>query len=240
VQGTLEGALSALCGGAPVLTTTSGRTDAGVHALANVVHADVPADARLLGDLERARGALDALCGPAITVWAVRVVDDRFDARFSARQRAYRYRICDGAAADPLRRHDTWHLGSPALDVEAMDRGGQHLVGEHDFSSFCRRAGDQHLRRRIDRLAVRRAAADLVVVEVDGRAFCHQMVRSVTGCLVAVGRGERPVGWVAEARDAQDRQAIGRVAPPHGLTLVGVRFADGPDAGRVERTADAG
>ncbi len=232
VQGVLEGALTRLCGGVPISTTGTGRTDAGVHALGQVVHCDVPEDARLIRDLERGRAALDALCGPAISIFAVRVVDDDFDARFSATQRRYRYRICDAPAANPLRRHDTWHLGPPRLDVEAMQLGGAHLVGEHDFSSFCRRRDDQHLVRRIDRLSVQRRAEGLVVVEVDGRAFCHQMVRSVTGCLVAVGRGRRRPDWVREVLAAHDRQAVGQVAPPHGLTLVGASFSPPhPDAG---------
>lgn len=233
VQGALEGALSALCGGRAISTTAAGRTDAGVHAEAQVVHGDVPADARLLRDLDRARGALDALCGPQIAVWSVRVVDPAFDARFSAVQRCYRYRICDAVAMSPLRRLDTWHLGPPRVDAEAMHAGGQHLVGEHDFSSFCRRSGDQHLVRRIDRLAVERVGPGLIELEVDGRAFCHQMVRSVTGCLVAVGQGRRPPAEVADVLAARNRQAVGRVAPPHGLTLVGVAFADGDDLGRV-------
>jgi tRNA pseudouridine38-40 synthase len=231
VQGTLEGALSRLCGDVAVETTVSGRTDAGVHAAVQVVHCDVPEGARLLGDLDRARSALDAMCGPEIAVWSVEVAPTDFDARFSATQRRYRYRICDAVAASPLRRADTWHLGPPALDADAMDLGGRHLVGEHDFSSFCRRQGDQHLVRRIDRLAVRRVGGDLVTVEVDGKAFCHQMVRSVTGCLVAVGRGDRAPGWVADVLAARDRQAVGRVAPPHGLTLVGVSFDGTRDAG---------
>ena len=210
VQGVLEEALARLCGGR-VTTTVSGRTDAGVHATAQTVHCDVPVGARLLGDLGRARDALDAMCGPEITVWRVRRVPASFDARFSATQRRYRYRICDAEAMAPLERHDTWHLGGPALDADAMEAGGRHLVGEHDFSSFCRRAGDQHLVRRIDDLAVRRARPDLVVVAVAGKAFCHQMVRSVTGCLVAVGRGRRPADWVADVLAARDRQAVGQV-----------------------------
>ena len=160
----------------------------------------------------------------------MRRVPASFDARFSATQRRYRYRICDADAMAPLWRHDTWHLGPPRLDVEAMDAGGRHLLGEHDFSSFCRRSGDQHLVRRIDQLAVRRERAGLVVVSVAGKAFCHQMVRSVVGCLVAVGRGRRRPDWVAEVLAARDRQAVGQVAPPHGLTLVGVSFARGPRA----------
>ncbi|HVL98818.1 MAG TPA: tRNA pseudouridine(38-40) synthase TruA [Egibacteraceae bacterium] len=224
VQGVLEDALARLCGTA-VTTTVAGRTDAGVHAVAQTVHCDVPAGARPLEDLERARGALDALCGPAVTVWRVRRVPATFDARFSATQRRYRYRICDAKAMSPLWRHDTWHLGAPRLDVAAMQAGGRHLLGEHDFSSFCRRAGDEHLIRRIDRLDIRRARADLVTLNVAGKAFCHQMVRSVTGCLVPVGQGSRAPDWVADVVAAGDRQAVGRVAPPHGLTLVGVSYA---------------
>lgn len=223
VQGVLEASLERLCGG-PVATTAAGRTDAGVHATAQTAHCDVPPDARLLRDLGRARDALDALCGPEVTVWRVRRVPAGFDARFSATERRYRYRLCDAEAMNPLRRHDTWHLAPPRLDVDAMDAGGRHLVGEHDFSSFCRRRGDQHLVRRIDRLVVRRPSARLVTVDVAGKAFCHQMVRSVTGCLIPVGQGTRPAEWVAEVLAARDRQAVGRVAPPHGLTLTGVSF----------------
>ncbi|HWH33133.1 MAG TPA: hypothetical protein VNU01_10740, partial [Egibacteraceae bacterium] len=129
------------------------------------------------------------------------------------------------ASMAPLWRHDTWHVGPPALDVDAMEAGGAHLLGEHDFSSFCRRADDQHLVRRIDLLAVRREPGGLVVVRVEGKAFCHQMVRSVTACLVRVGQGKRPPDWVREALHARDRHAVGSIAPPHGLTLVDVSFA---------------
>lgn len=223
VQGELEASLERLFG-QPVTTTAAGRTDAGVHATAQTVHGDVPTEARLLRDLDRAREALDALCGPEVTVWRVRRVPAGFDARFSATERRYRYRICDADAMNPLWRHDTWHLASPRLDVAAMEAGGRHLLGEHDFSSFCRRRGDQHLVRRIDRLAVRRLSASLVTIDVAGKAFCHQMVRSVTGCLIRVGQGVRSPDWVADVLAAHDRQAVGRVAPPHGLTLTGVSF----------------
>lgn len=223
VQGVVEQALERLAG--PVETQVSGRTDAGVHALGQVVSVDIPAGARILGDLERARTALDRLCGPEITIWALRVVPASFHARFSATQRRYRYRVADGAALAPLARHDTWHLGPPRLDVAAMAEGGAHLRGEHDFTSFCRRADDEHLVRRIDRLDVLRATAELVEVHVEGPAFCHQMVRSLVGCLVPVGRGRRSPGAVADLLAAQDRAAVGAIAPPHGLTLMGVDFA---------------
>lgn len=224
VQGVLDVALERLTG-VRARTVCAGRTDAGVHALGQTVHVDAPRGCRLLADLDRARSALDALCGPSVTVWRVRRVPRTFDARFSATQRRYRYRLCDRDAMAPLWRYDTWHVGAPSLDVEAMHSGGLALLGEHDFSSFCRRSGDQHLTRRIDRLAVRRRNGGLVVVDTAGPAFCHQMVRSVTGCLLAVGRGRRPPEWTADVLAARDRQAVGQVAPPHGLTLVGVSYA---------------
>lgn len=203
----------------------AGRTDAGVHAEHQVLHADVPAQWRLLAEPATARAALDARCGPEITVWRVRRVPGSFDARFSATRRCYRYRLCDAAALSPLQRHVVWHVGPPAVDAAAMQAGGAHLLGEHDFTSFCRRRGDQHLRRRVDHVRVRRRERGLVDVDVHGPAFCHQMVRSIVGCLLRVGRGQRPAEWVARARDARDRAAVGVVAPPHGLTLTAVRFA---------------
>jgi tRNA pseudouridine38-40 synthase len=223
VQGVVEHALARLCG-RPVATVCAGRTDAGVHATAQTVHADVPTGSRLLVDLDRARSALDAMCGRTVTIWRVRQAPAAFDARFSATQRRYRYRICDDDAMAPLWRHDTWHVKGPPLDTGAMDAAAQHLVGEHDFSSFCRPRDGQALIRRIDQLHVHRPSRGLAAVEVAGKAFCHQMVRSVTGCLYAVGRGRRTPDWVAAVLAARDRQAVGQVAPPHGLTLVGVVY----------------
>lgn len=223
IQGVLEDALARLAG-QPVTTTGAGRTDAGVHATAQTAHADVPADGRMLADLARTRRSLDRMCGPQVTIWRVRRVPATFDARFSAVLRRYVYRLCDTAAMDPLWRHHTWHVGAPALDTERMAAGAAYLLGEHDFSAFCRRAGEEHLVRRVDRLEVRRERAGLVTVRVAGQAFCHQMVRSITGCLLRVGRGRRRPEWVAEARASGERQAIGEVAPPHGLNLVGVSY----------------
>ena len=221
VQGALEGALSRVTGAA-VATVVAGRTDAGVHALGQVVHADVPRERA--GDPDRLRRALDRLCGPEITVWSVQVVDAGFDARFGAVRRRYRYLLADAVAVAPLWRHDTWHVGPPALDVVAMTRGGAMLLGEHDFSSFCRRAGRQHLRRRVDRCDAVRTDDDRIAVLVEGPAFCHQMVRSIVGCLLPVGRGQRAPEDVTAVLAARDRAAVGQVAPPRGLTLVGVEY----------------
>ncbi len=224
VGGVLQDALERL-GGAAVDLTVAGRTDAGVHASYQTLHTDIPEGSRLLDDLSRARRALDRMCGPEIAVWRMREVPASFDARFSATMRRYRYRVCDASAMDPMWRHHTWHAGEPPLDVEAMHAAGQHLVGEHDFSSFCRRASvEQHLRRRVDVVWVRRRPHGLVEVAVEGPAFCHQMVRSLVGCLLRVGRGQRSPAWVPEVIAARDRTVVGQVAPPHGLTLVGVTY----------------
>jgi tRNA pseudouridine38-40 synthase len=223
VQGVVEDALATLFG-APVTTTGAGRTDAGVHASGQVLHCDVPAGGRYGDDLPRLRTALDHLCGPDVTVWRARRVPSTFDARFSAVQRRYRYRLCDAEAMDPGWRHRTWHVGPPVMHIAAMEAGGAHLLGEHAFASFCRKREGDALIRRIDRVAVRRGTGGLVVVGVDGAAFCHQMVRSVVGSLVEVGAGRRDPAWIADVLAAQDRAAAGPVAPPHGLTLTAVRY----------------
>lgn len=260
VQGTLEGALTRVCGlvagrrpaddGLPVVderitTTCAGRTDAGVHALAQVVHLDVdaawsPAAARLVAQAREepdvVRRRLDDLVGKAVTVWSVTIVDGTFDARFSAGERRYRYVLTDHDRVDPRGRQYRWDVGE-SLDVAAMDAAARALVGEHDFASLCRRADGGHTRRRIDEIAVRRTSRagdglhDEVHVTLRGPAFCHQQVRSITGCLVEVGRGRRPVGWMGEVLAARDRSVAARVAPPGGLTLEGVAYADPwPDA----------
>jgi tRNA pseudouridine38-40 synthase len=225
VQGTLEGALSRLTG-QPAETTCAGRTDRGVHALAQVVHVDLDASHRRVAvfvrDLDAARERVDRLTGAAITVWRVTAVDDGFHARFSAVERRYRYRLVDAPTADPRLRGVRWHVPG-SLDVGAMDAGLQHLLGEHDFAALCRRSAGRHTVRRIDEAAVRRDGDEVHVV-LRGPAFCHQQVRSTVGCLVEVGRGARPPAWVAEVLASRDRARAARVAPPQGLTLEAVRF----------------
>lgn len=248
VQGTLEGALFtllcrhlsqhdgfALNAPSDLASVGAGRTDAGVHALSQTLHVDVPSSWPLAEDLHRLTLALRKLVGPAITIWGIQVVDESFNARFSATARYYRYRLCDAPAADPLWRHNTWLVGQP-LDVTAMQSGAAYLVGEHDWTSFCRKRiitlanGEDVVApmiRNLWRVEVQRLGKDgLVTIEVDGNAFCHQQVRAITGCLVSVGKGKRPPEWVGEVLAAKDRAANASIAPPHGLTLIGVRYGD--------------
>jgi tRNA pseudouridine38-40 synthase len=232
VQGTLEGALARVLG-VDVVTTCAGRTDAGVHALAQVVHLDVDPDQPRTGrwlDLLANHPAsvarrLDRMVGDAITIWRVAVVDDDFDARFSATERRYRYRLVDDDVADPRLRGVRWTVGE-RLDVAAMHAAAQHLVGEQDFASLCRRAPGGHTRRRVDEAVVERVDEE-VHVRLRGPAFCHQQVRSSVGCLVEVGAGRRSPGWLGEVVAARDRSLAARVAPPQGLTLEAVVYGDG-------------
>jgi len=231
VQGTVEDALEGLLG-VPVRTTASGRTDRGVHARAQVLHGDVPGDV-VPGDLESLTRAFDRALPPSITIHAVRQVPGAFDARFSAIARAYRYRLRDGVDPrdDAREEPDVWGVIG-RLDVPAMRRASRALLGEHDFSTFCRRAPGRTMVRRIDLLTFRRlgAAPGRIDVRLRGPAFCHQQVRAIIGCLVDVGRGKRPEHWIGDILVARDRSLAAPVAPPHGLTLERVHFGPGTPA----------
>lgn len=225
VQGTLEGALSRLLD-QEVDTTGAGRTDRGVHASAQVVHGDVdpavPRAKRVLGDLDGLRGRLDGLVGEAIAVWAVRVVPDEFDARFSATGRRYRYRLSDAQNPHPLDRFAVWQVGR-SLAVGRMRAAASHLVGEQDFASLCRAAPGRTTVRRVDGVTIARRG-DEIHVRVHGRAFCHQQVRSMVAVLVEVGVGRREPAWAGEVVVARDRSAAPAVAPARGLILEGVSY----------------
>jgi tRNA pseudouridine38-40 synthase len=206
----------------PVKLTGAGRTDAGVHAWGQVVSGDLPAGTDL-GDLVR---RLNKLCAPAIAVRDADWVDDGFDARFSARWRQYRYEVWNAPVPNPLLAGRAWFVPQP-LSLWAMQAACDPLIGEHDFTSFCRRPKvdpdepEPSMVRRV--LAARWSADDwngaLLRFEIRANAFCHQMVRSIVGTLVDVGLGKASPGDVRGILVARDREAAGQVAPPHGLTL---------------------
>lgn len=228
VQGVLTDALATVLR-VPARLTVAGRTDAGVHARGQVSHLDVPLAAweALPGRSDRlpAQALLTRLAGVLpgdIVAGDARVVPDAFDARFSALWRRYSYRIDDGAAPDPLTR--TWVLRHRrALDVAAMARAGSLLVGEHDFLAFCKpRAGATTI-RTLQELDVSREAG-VAVVHVRADAFCHSMVRSLVGALLAVGEGRREADWPARVLAARERTGSVTVAPPNGLVLEEVAY----------------
>jgi len=217
VQGEVEAALVRIAQ-APVETVGAGRTDVGVHARGQVVHADLPGHL----DPDRVRRNLNAALGPAVVVRAVDWAPDGFDARFSASRRSYRYRIDDSGDPDPLTSGFVLAWQRP-LDVALMREAAAHLVGEHDFASFCRSRAGATTRRRLRSLRIRRVRG-LVEVRVVADAFCWQMVRGLVGYLLAVGDGRRRPSDAPAVLAARDRAAAGQIAPPHGLVLEAVTY----------------
>lgn len=215
----------------------AGRTDAGVHALAQYVSVPlVPGEELLSG--RRLLASLTALVGDDISVRRILRAAPGFSARFDAEVRRYRYRICCGRVRPVLLHGQAWWLRPvSSLDVGAMHEAAQSLVGEHDFTSFCKvssakllREAGRSLSRRLDYVRAGETVElgePVVVVDVQGNAFLHNMVRIMVGSLAEVGSGQRPVSWIAEALAAHDRRAAGTTAPPEGLTFVGVGYPDG-------------
>ena len=226
VAGDIEEALAKVAQ-APVTITCAGRTDKGVHGRGQVISFDVPDTAGI--DPTRLERSLNAMCGPNIVVRDVHVANDDFDARFSAQWRRYRYQVMTGRHPDPLRSNTAWHVWQP-LDLDAMNRAAAHLVGEHDFSSFCKRVKvpdgepEKSMTRRVLMAEWSQGNDGLIEFWVQATAFCHQMVRSFVGTLVDVGMGKFEAESIPEILAAKDRTRAGQVAPPHGLTFWEVRY----------------
>lgn len=220
VQGELEEALRRALGRRePPATSVAGRTDAGVHATGQVVSLALTEPA----DLERLHRSLNKILGPEILVASITEVPADFDARHSARARSYRYLIENTPWPHPLNRHQMWHVAEP-LDVDAMNTGAAHLIGEHDFASFCRAREGQSTVRVVRSAAWHRGDHHVVRFEVTAKSFCHQLVRSLVAALVDVGRGRVDVDAIPAMLEAGDRHAARGAAPPHGLTLVAVEY----------------
>ncbi len=220
VQGDLEEALTTITG-IEITTVVAGRTDAGVHAKGQVVSFDV--DAAI--EVDRVWRSLRSMLGPEIAVHSVAEVDSGFSARFSARSRTYRYSIDEAPVPDPLARSSVWHVGEP-LDLDAMNEAATAFVGTHDFASLCRAQEAKSTERTVVR-AVWSHRAALLVFEVEAKAFCHQMVRSMVALCVDVGRGRVAANEVPGILQAKDRNAARGAAPPHGLVLWEVAYEEG-------------
>ena len=218
VAETLESMIGSICG-VPVIMTGAGRTDKGVHAYGQVVTFDAP-DTLDLGVVQR---SVTQRTGGDVVIREATVVEPTFDARFSARWRRYRYTVVNRALPEISMRRTAWHVAEP-LSLAAMRQGAIPVVGLHDFSSFCRRP------KRDDGVEVPLVrnvlAADwdeidrgILRFEITASAFCHQMVRSIVGTLVDVGRGHLTAGSIAAIIASRDRQRAGQLAPAHGLSL---------------------
>lgn len=219
VQGALERAAHALCGEA-VRVHGAGRTDAGVHALGQVAHLDLPKAYRA----DRVRDALNAYLRPhPIAVLKAEPVADDFEARFSATRRHYLYRIVNRRADLAIDLGRAWRVAR-RLDSDAMHAAAQVLVGRHDFTTFrdteCQAKSPL---RTLDALDVARDG-DEIAITTSARSFLHSQVRSMVGSLMWVGEGRWTAADLAAALAARDRAACGTVAPPEGLYLVRVDY----------------
>jgi len=218
IQDSLQKVLSAVADH-PVVAVGSGRTDAGVHAVGQVAHFETTAERPVRGWV---LGANSHLPSDIAVNWAMEV-DASFHARHTAQARVYRYCMLRRATRPALQR-DRICWTRATLDVDAMHKAAQALVGEHDFTSF-RSAECQSptAMRHIDSISVT-GEGPLVIMEVSANAYLQHMVRNIAGTLLQVGAGERPPAWVGETLAARDRTRAGITAPAGGLYLWRVRY----------------
>jgi tRNA pseudouridine38-40 synthase len=219
VQGALQTAVKALSG-EDVTVHGAGRTDAGVHALGQVAHVDLTKPFRA----DQVRDGLNAHLRPhPIGVLAAEIVDQTFEARFSAIKRHYRYRIINRRADLAIDLGRAWRVPKP-LDSNAMHRAAQCMIGKHDFTTFrameCQAKSPE---KTLDALDITRHGDDITVT-TSARSFLHHQVRSMVGSLVWVGEGRWSEADLKAALEARDRSACGIVAPPDGLYLVKVDY----------------
>ena len=231
VQAELSRALATALRLPKVDLVCAGRTDAGVHARGQVVHADVATTDDLI--LRRLNGLLPR----DVRVRRVADAPPGFDARFGALWRRYAYRVADSAAAlDPLTRRHVLAWGRP-LDLDAMNEASALLTGRHDFASFCKQREGATTIRTLLELSWARDDTGVAVATVRADAFCHSMVRSLVGCLIAIGEGRRPAAWAGEILRAGVRDPAVTVAHAHGLTLEEVAYPpDDEIAARAQLT----
>ena len=220
VQGQLAKAINAFTGES-YNPRGAGRTDAGVHACGQVAHIDLAKD----WPADTVREAMNYHLKPdPIAILSAERVDSKFDARFSATARHYRYRLINRRARLALEANRVWLVSRP-MNVPAMQEAARALVGHHDFTTFrsahCQAKSPV---RTLDRLVVSRKGDDEIVVEASARAFLHNQVRSMVGSLKLVGEGRWAPEEIGAALAAHDRKRCGALAPPTGLYLMQVDY----------------
>jgi len=214
VGGVLGGAISKVLRH-DVELTCAGRTDAGVHAWGQVVSFATQPGL----DPWRLQSAVNSMLGPEVVVRECELVGSDFDARHSATWRQYRYTIINRPVPDPFRDRFSWWVPEP-LDLRALRLAADPFVGEHDFSSFCRRGPEgSHTMRTVTESEWIDEGDGVLRYEITAAAFCWQMVRSIVGTLVEVGMGKKTPGEMLAILRANDRQYAGQPAPPRGLCL---------------------
>lgn len=223
----------------PPFLNMAGRTDAGVHAWGQSVHVDVTIDAEQI-DWAKVHRSLNSMMAPYVVVRSVGVAPPGFDARRAAIFRRYRYSILNTELPDPLLCDSAWHVAEP-LDLDAMRLAADPFLGEHDFTSFCRRPrglADPKMTRVVHDVRwtdLAQIHPGLLRFEIKAASFCRQMVRAIVGFLVEVGTGVRRAGEVLSVLQAHDRSLASPLAPPHGLTLWEVGYPDGLGWPEVQR-----
>ena len=221
IQDHLETAFARLCGGHRIPVHGSGRTDAGVHALGQVAHADVPDRTRHTP--ERWRAALNSYLPAEIRVMEVRFARPGFHARFVAKGKIYRYRIWNAPVLDPLENGRAWHFPAP-LDFAVLRQAADLLVGQHDFAAFAANRGKpvESTVRTIRRVALQRRSA-LVTLDFEGDGFLYKMVRLLTGSIVRCAQGRASLAWINELLAANGMKTS-FAAPADGLYLMRVLY----------------
>jgi len=221
IQQSVEQAIFSISGEKSALIA-AGRTDSGVHAIAMHAHVDIQKGFTPFRLME----ALNARLRPdPIAVTACEVKPDDWHARFSCIGRSYQYRICNRRAPLTLDKDRAWHI-RPDLDIKAMQRAAQMLVGHHDFTTFrsvrCQSASPV---KTLDTLDVRREG-EWVLIDAAARSFLHHQVRSMVGCIALVGMGRWAEEQVADALAACDRRELGLNAPPQGLYFIEAKYPE--------------
>ncbi len=218
IQGALEKAISRVAD-QPITVNAAGRTDAGVHALNQVVHFDTNAQRTARSWM---LGINSNLPNDISVNWAQPVTDD-FHARFSAEQRQYRYLLLNRLSRSAIQQQRMWWFYK-SLDIDKMQQAADLLIGHHDFSALrARECQAKSPIKTLDAIHISRRD-DCIAVDVVARSFLHHMVRNIMGVLTAVGEGKQPVDWVTEVLASKNRDKAGVTAPPQGLYLVDVRY----------------
>lgn len=218
VQGALESAISSVSNH-PVTVYAAGRTDAGVHALNQVVHFDSTAARESRNWL---LGINSNLPDDVAVTW-VKPVNDSFHARFSAVQRRYRYLLLNRLGRSAIQHQRMWWFYK-SLDVDKMQQAADLLLGQHDFSALrARECQAKSPVKTLDAIHISQRD-DCIAVDVEARSFLHHMVRNIMGVLTAVGDGSKPVDWVNEVLASKNRDKAGVTAPPQGLYLTDVLY----------------
>ncbi len=213
IQDAVQAALSGIAG-APISIVAAGRTDTGVHALEQVVHFDTGVERPLTAWV---RGANALLPESIAVLWAHQVPPD-FHARFSAQARSYQYVLINRPARSAVHHGKVGWFHAP-LDIECMQEASQHLLGEHDFSAF--RASECQARTPVKNLVQLdvRKHGDTIIFDITANAFLHHMVRNIVGCLVYVGKGKHPPGWMKTVLETRNRREAAPTFAPDGLYL---------------------